>query len=228
MDKLKVIAINGSPRKNFSTAKLLSSFTEGAKAAGQNVEVKQINLYDYNYSGCRECYLCKLKGGRSYAKCGFKDDITNILQEVAAADIVAFGAPIFFGDFSGQMKSFLERLFFPFARYGKDREYSIAPKKIHTAVFSAMNVPEEMRKDEYDYIMEHTIGWIKDTFGYRPETCYANYTYQFTDYDKFDAELWDEKSKREWRDTQFPKDCEKAFDIGKKLVSRAVSDVSAK
>ena len=59
MDKLKVIAINGSPRKNFSTAKLLSSFTEGAKAAGQNIEVKQINLYDYNYSGCRECYLCK-------------------------------------------------------------------------------------------------------------------------------------------------------------------------
>ena len=55
-----IYAINGSPRKNFSTAQLLQQFAKGAADCGPDVEVKVINLYDYNFSGCRECFACKL------------------------------------------------------------------------------------------------------------------------------------------------------------------------
>ena len=46
----KVIAINGSPRKNWNTAIMLQSALEGAKANGAETEL--INLYDYEFKGC--------------------------------------------------------------------------------------------------------------------------------------------------------------------------------
>jgi multimeric flavodoxin WrbA len=48
----KIIIIDGGPRKNMNTAKLLQRFAEGAKSAGSDVEVKTIRLYDLDYKGC--------------------------------------------------------------------------------------------------------------------------------------------------------------------------------
>lgn len=95
---MKVIAINGSPRKNYNTAALLNAFIDGAKASNEKVEAKIVHLYDYNYKGCTECYSCKLKGGTSYGKCAYPDDIHELLEEVSSADVVVFGSPIFFFD----------------------------------------------------------------------------------------------------------------------------------
>ena len=215
MENIKIYTINGSPRKNFSTAKLLEHFAEGAKSVG--AEVMPINLYDYKYTGCRECYLCKQRNGQFYAQCGFRDDITELLKAVSDADGFAVGAPIFLGDFSAQTKAFLERLLFPFTSYEGDSEFSIAPKNIRTAVFSAMNVTEEFRKENYDVQMENTVHWLEMIFHHRPDTCFATNTYQFTDYGKYDAELWDEADKRKWREEQFPKDCQTAFEIGRRM-----------
>ena len=162
MENIKIYTINGSPRKNFSTAKLLEHFAEGAKSVG--AEVMPINLYDYKYTGCRECYLCKQRNGKNYAQCGFRDDITELLKSVSDADGFAVGAPIFLGDFSAQTKAFLERLLFPFTSYEGDSEFSIAPKSIRTAVFAAMNVTEEFRKENYDVQMENSVHWLEMIF----------------------------------------------------------------
>ncbi|XWX63056.1 flavodoxin family protein [Desulfitobacterium sp. AusDCA] len=48
---MKVIAINGSPRKNKNTATLLNKALEGA-------ETELIHLYDLNYKGCVSCFAC--------------------------------------------------------------------------------------------------------------------------------------------------------------------------
>ena len=42
---MKIIAINGSPRKNWNTGTLLSKVLEGA--ASQNAETELVNLYDF-------------------------------------------------------------------------------------------------------------------------------------------------------------------------------------
>ena len=56
---MKIIAINGSPRKNFNTAKIIASVCEGAKSKGAETEI--INLYDLDkYTGCISCFGCKL------------------------------------------------------------------------------------------------------------------------------------------------------------------------
>ena len=57
---MKVIAFNGSPRKNWNTAMLLEKALEGAKSEGAETEL--IHLYDLNYNGCISCFACKTKG----------------------------------------------------------------------------------------------------------------------------------------------------------------------
>ena len=108
---MKVIAINGSPRKNWNTATLLEHALKGAASAG--AETKMVHLYDLNYKGCTSCFACKLKGGESFGRCAVKDDLAPVLNEINEAGALILGSPIYFGDVTGEMRSFLERLFFP-------------------------------------------------------------------------------------------------------------------
>ena len=76
---MKVIAINGSPRKNWNTAIMLQSALEGAKADGAETEL--INLYDYEYKGCVSCLACKRKGSKANGLCAYKDALSTILEK---------------------------------------------------------------------------------------------------------------------------------------------------
>jgi Multimeric flavodoxin WrbA len=58
---VKIIAFNGSPRKEWNTATLLKKALKGAKSQG--AETKLVHLYDLNYKGCISCFACKTIGG---------------------------------------------------------------------------------------------------------------------------------------------------------------------
>jgi len=60
---MKVMAINGSPRKEWNTATLLENALEGA--ASQGAETELVHLYDLNFKGCKSCFECKTRGGES-------------------------------------------------------------------------------------------------------------------------------------------------------------------
>ena len=108
---LKVIAINGSPRKKWNTAMLLEKALEGASSAGAETEL--IHLYDLDFKGCISCFACKTLGGKSYGRCAVKDGLAPVLDRAAAADALILGSPIYFGSATGEMRSFMERLLFP-------------------------------------------------------------------------------------------------------------------
>src|SRR3974377_758600 len=112
---MKVIAINGSPRKNWNTATLLNRGLEGAAAAGAEPEL--IHLYDLDFKGCISCFACKTKGGKSYGRCAVKDGLTPVLGMVEQIDAMILGSPIYFGTVTGEMRSFMERLLFPYLAY---------------------------------------------------------------------------------------------------------------
>ena len=59
---LKLLAINGSPRKKCNTATLLKKALEGAES--KSAETELINLYDLDYKGCKSCFACKTRGSR--------------------------------------------------------------------------------------------------------------------------------------------------------------------
>ena len=217
MNKKKIIAFNGSPRKEWNTATLLKSALEGA--AAQGAETKLIHLYDLKYKGCISCFDCKEKDGKSYGKCSVRDDLKKIFKEIETIDAVILGSPIYMGLITGEMKSFLERLIFPYLTY-TDPPTSLFPKKIRTGFIYTMGVPEEM-VDKIGYnqrfaSMEQTLAKI---FG-SSETLLCCDTYQFKDYSKVVATRFDSKEKLKRRQEVFPKDRRKAFEMGARLVKK--------
>ena len=144
---MKIFAVNGSPRKKGNTATVLEHFLEGARSAGADTEL--IHLYDLQASGCRSCFACKLRGGASYGHCALKDDLSPVLAALEKADGLALGSPVYFGNVTGAMRSFQERLCFPYLVYDRRRS-TIAPRRLAMACIYTMNVDAEtMRQHGY-------------------------------------------------------------------------------
>lgn len=215
---MKILAINGSPRKNKNTAALLNKALEGA--ASQGAETELINLYDLNYKGCISCFACKIKNGESYGKCALKDDLSPILEKAANADAIILGSPIYFASITGAMRSFLERFMFQYLVY--DTAYSsLFRKKVSTAFIYTMNVNNDRMKDSgYDELFKYLEMVMKRLFG-SSESLIVNDTYQFDDYSKYVATLFDEKKKAKVREEQFPKDLQEAFNMGVRFARQA-------
>ena len=214
-----VIAINGSPRKNGNTATILNKALEGASSQGSTTEL--INLYDLNFKGCVSCFACKLKGGKSYGKCAYKDDLTPVLEKIESADAVILGSPIYFSEVTGEMRSFMERLIFPYLVYDKNYS-SLNEKKKPIGLIYTGNVSESMIKEvEYDRILSRYENLFEKFMG-PTESLFVTDTYQFSDYSKYVATAFDESAKAKRRQEEFPKDCEKAFEMGIRFVSNTL------
>lgn len=209
----KIYIINGSPRKNWNTAKMCESFAQGAKSKGAQTEI--INLYDLDFKGCRSCFACKLKDGKNFGKCAYPDDLTKILENILYSDGLVIASPIYFGEITGVTRMFLERLLFPLFQYDADYS-SVAPKKLKTAVIYTMNVDETTCKSLYSDTLNR-FEWFFEKMFTKPERITAFDTYQFKDYDKYAAECFDKNHKLNVHETQFPKDIEKAFVAGQNM-----------
>lgn len=211
----QVYIINGSPRKNWNTYKMCENFANGVKSTGNNAEI--INLYDIDFKGCRACSACKLKNGKNKNICSFPDELKGILNKISMADGICLATPIYFGDVSGVMKMFIERLIYPFVKF--DKQYTpIPPKKLKTAVIYTMNVDENTFQNQY--IGENNsapIGffenWITHIYE-KPQRICAFNTHQYKDYSKYNDERWNIKDKMQQYKNIFPKDLENAFNIG--------------
>lgn len=211
---MKIIAVNGSPRKTKNTAILLEKVLEGAKSQGAETEL--IHLYDLDYKGCVSCFACKLKGGKSYGKCAYRDGLTTVLKEIENVDALILGSPIYFESVTGQMRSFLERLMFPYQTYTQGY-ISIFGRKIPTAFIYTMNVTSE-QMDEFGYMqgLQFAETDLKRVFGYF-EPLVVNDTYQFDDYSKYVITTFDGNKKAKVKEKQFPEYCSKAFDLGQRF-----------
>ncbi len=207
----KIIIIDGGPRHNMNTAKMLQSFVGGAKSVGSDVEVKIVRLYDFDYKGCMSCLACKLKGKASNV-CRFKDALTPVLEEIAQADGLVLGSPIYFGDVTGQMRSFLERLASPWLSYN---DYSMtAPKRIPVLLIETMNgTPERNNSNGFG-----SMEWcITSVFG-EPMRIVAYNTTQVAKYDSYELGGFSEEAKHAWRDEYWAEDLRKAFEAGRQMV----------
>ena len=212
---MKVIAVNGSPRKNWNTHILLEKALDGAKELGAETEL--INLYDYNFKGCASCFACKRKG-ITLNKCAMKDDLEPILQKITECDGLILGSPIYYASVTGEMKSFVERLLFPCSSY--ELKPSTFGKKINTAFIYTMNAPSfALSLIGYSKIFKYYKKEMKRTFG-ASETLVATSTYQFDDYSKYAISVFSGAKRLKRRETVFVEDCKKASALGKKLVGR--------
>ncbi|MEJ2695965.1 MAG: flavodoxin family protein [Candidatus Sulfobium sp.] len=207
---MKVLAFNGSPRKKWNTATLLEKALEGAASKGAETEL--VHLYDLDYKGCISCFACKAKGGKSYGRCAVEDDLTPVFQHIETADAIILGSPIYFGNVTGEMRSFMERLLFPFLTY-TDPPASLFPNRIKTGFIYTMNVTEDqMRESGYFQLFNQQAGTMKMIFGSSEYICSYD-TLQFDDYSKVVSTRFDPVKKAKRREEVFPLDCDRAFQM---------------
>lgn len=214
---MKVIAINGSPRKIWNTATMLTHALNGAASTG--AETKLVHLYDLRYRGCISCFSCKRKDTQTPGRCGVSDDLTAVLDEIRRTDALILGSPIYFGEVTGEMRSFLERLLFPYLLY-EEGNGSLFPRRIPTAWIYTMNIPEEMignmrlnRVFEFNKnLLEMILGPCESLMSYD--------TLQFDDYSRYRAGRFDAVAKRKRHEEVFPQDCRKAFELGVRMAGQ--------
>ena len=209
----KIIIIDGGPRKNFNTVQLLQRFADGAKSADSDVEVKTVRLYDLDYKGCMSCMACKLKGKASNI-CRFKDALTPVLEEIAQADGLVLGSPIYFGEVTGQMRAFLERLAFPWLSYN---DYSLtAPKRMPVVLVETMNgTPDRNNSNSFgsmEYCITTALG--------EPQRIIAYNTCQVAKYDRYELGGFSEEAKHAWRDSHWEGDLQKAYEAGRQMAGQ--------
>jgi multimeric flavodoxin WrbA len=214
---MKVIAINGSPRKKWNTATLLEKALEGAKSQGAETEL--VHLYDLDYKGCISCFACKKKGGKSYGRCAVKDGLTPVLQKVEEAGALILGSPVYIGNATGQMRSLLERLVFQYLAY-TDPPGSLFSRKIKTGFIYTMGVPEDgFKQMGYSSFVDLHSRLLQVTFGHSESLCCFD-TMQFEDYSEYVAPRFDPVKKAQRRKEVFPQDCRKAFEMGERLAAK--------
>ena len=102
----KIIILNGAARKNGNTAKLIDAFADGAKAAGNHVNIFYLDGMDIH--SCKGC----LNAGRdSKSPCSQKDDMDKIYAEFENADVIVFASPLYFWTITGTLKTAADRLY---------------------------------------------------------------------------------------------------------------------
>lgn len=213
---MKLLAVNGSPRKNKNTAGLLQKIVEGAASKG--AESKLVHLRDLKFTGCLSCFECKKVGGRSYGRCAVSDGLTETLAEAAEADVLALGSPLYFGTETAYMRAFMERLCFPSLLYKKENRILSKSKK-GTAFIYTMNVPQALaEKMGYDKTIHAAKDRMISLYG-SCEVLLACDTKQFDDYSGYESDLFNVKEKLRRHEEEFPLELQLAFELGQNLVS---------
>ncbi len=116
---MKILLVNGSPKRDGSTHASLSIVASELEAAG--IETEMIHVGHKPIHGCIACFKCKQQG-----KCVFNDVVNEVADKFRAADGIVVGAPVYFADMPGTLKSFLDRLFFSLDAEDKRMKVGVA------------------------------------------------------------------------------------------------------
>ncbi|WP_027308985.1 flavodoxin family protein [Caloramator sp. ALD01] len=104
---MKVVAFNGSPRKEGNTYQAISIVKEELQREGIDVEIVYVG--DKLIRGCIACGMCyKNKNER----CIIDDEVNDWIQKMKEADGIILGSPVYFSSIAGTMKAFLDRAFY--------------------------------------------------------------------------------------------------------------------
>ena len=102
---MKVVAFNGSARKEGNTSILLNMVLDELKNEG--IETENIPLAEQAMQGCIACYQCYDNKDK---RCAVDTDIVNnCIEKMLEADGIVLGSPTYFADVSARMKALIER-----------------------------------------------------------------------------------------------------------------------
>ena len=140
---MKVLMINGSPRRNGNTARALKEVADTLAKEGVESEIMWIGVKPVR--GCIACGQCKQK---NLGRCAFDDDIANrIVEKLSDADGIVLGSPTYYGQPNGTLLAVWQRVCFAAGANieGKPAAcIAVCRRGGSTAAFQSMNMPFEM------------------------------------------------------------------------------------
>lgn len=100
----KILILNGSPRKNGNTARLVEEFSKGAAENGNTII--RFDCAFKNVHPCIDCGKCNMNGD-----CVFQDDFNLVKQNLIDADFVVIATPMHYFGISAQIKIVIDRFY---------------------------------------------------------------------------------------------------------------------
>ena len=140
---MKVLLINGSPRKKGNTFLALSEAAKTLEQQGIETEIVQIGVKPVR--GCIACAQCKIK---QLDRCVFDDDICNrISEKLDDVDALIVGSPVYYGQPNGSVLSLIQRMFFSAGAKVVNKPAAavcVCRRGGATAAYQTMNMPFQM------------------------------------------------------------------------------------
>ncbi|MBO7498001.1 MAG: flavodoxin family protein [Bacteroidaceae bacterium] len=137
---MKVLLINGSPRKQGNTFVALSEAASVLEKQGIQAEIVQIGVKPVR--GCVACNQCKTK---ELGRCVFDDDVCNhIGEKLDDADGLIIGSPVYYGQPNGSVLSLMQRLFYSAGTKVQNKPAAavcVCRRGGATAAFQTLNMP---------------------------------------------------------------------------------------
>lgn len=139
---MKILGVEGSPRNNGNTEKLVKTILESASENG--AQTAFYKLTEMDISLCLGCFNCRETGA-----CVTNDDMQLLHEEIQASDVIIIGSPVYMWQVSGQTKLFMDRLV-PFIK--PDFTTRLNGKKGLFMVFTQGNPDEDSFKPYFEYL----------------------------------------------------------------------------
>jgi len=210
--KRKIIAVNAGPRNGWNTDTLIENAIKGAQSAGADVEKYDLFKLE-RYTGCISCFGCKKERFKGHCIC--RDGLTPVLDAIRESDGLIIGSPNYFSEMTASFRALYERLIFQNLTYNLEKP-SCNERPVPVLLIMTSNAPDT------NYLgLLHNYQQTLSRFVGPTEVIVSGNTLQLKDYGKTDWEwtMFDPEAKMLRHETVFPKECEKAFEMGKKLAS---------
>ena len=132
---MKVLIINGSPRINGNSTKLINEIKSIFEK--ENVEIQEYQIGPKAVRGCMACGYC-----HKNRECVFKDDVNELSKSFEDSDGLIVVSPVYYGSANGSVISLLDRLFYSShfdKRFKVGAAFAIARRAGTTATFDELN-----------------------------------------------------------------------------------------
>ncbi len=207
----RVVVVNAGPRSGWNTDILISEAASGAESAG--AEIQRFDLFRLErYTGCISCFGCKREQFKGHCVC--RDGLTPVLDAIRESDGLIIGSPNYLSNVSASFRALYERLIFQNLTYNLETP-CCNEKRIPVLFIMTSNAADTAYAD--------LVNGYKQTFDMFVGPCdtlVSGETLQVEDYSKLDWEwsMFDPEQKKKRRETVFPEERKKAFELGKSLV----------
>ncbi len=207
----RIVVVNAGPRRGWNTDTLLSEAARGAESAGAAVE--RFDLFRLEkYTGCISCFGCKKE--KNKGRCVCRDGLAPVLDAVRESDGLIIGSPNYLSNLTASFRAFYERLVFRNLTYNAETP-CCNDHPVPVLLIMTSNAPDTM----YSSLLE-SYRQTLDTFVGPTQVLVSGDTLQLKDYSKTDWPwtFFDPQAKLARHETVFPREMEKAFEMGKALV----------